>query len=102
MDFQGFKIDTIMNIRKDLTWSDLKPDGPDGLADVYKIPDKVTGIGDFLMEMCGNVVFEPYDALTVGGNVCERDVLPRFIGDEGYFFRSLRLNRVMLTEKTII
>ena len=37
----GFRIDAIMNIKKDLTWSDLKPDGPDGLADVYKITGKV-------------------------------------------------------------
>ena len=33
----GFRIDAIMNIKKDLTWSDLEPDGPDGLADVYKV-----------------------------------------------------------------
>ena len=39
----GFRIDAIMNIKKDLTWSDLKPDGPDGLADVYKITGKVEG-----------------------------------------------------------
>ena len=25
----GFRIDAIMNIKKDLTWSDLEPDGPD-------------------------------------------------------------------------
>ena len=81
----GFRIDAIMNIKKDLTWSDLKPDGPDGLADVYKITGKVEGIGDFLMEM-KHRCFEPYDALTVGEAMfVKEDILPRFIGDEGYF-----------------
>ena len=85
LGLSGFRIDAIMNIKKDLTWSDLKPDGPDGLAGVYKIPDKVTGIGDFLMEMKQRC-FEPYDALTVGEAMfVKEDILPRFIGDEGYF-----------------
>ena len=81
----GFRIDAIMNIKKDLTWSDLKPDGPDGLADVYKITGKVEGIGDFLMEM-KHRCFEPYDALTVGEAMfVKEDILPRFIGEDGYF-----------------
>ena len=81
----GFRIDAIMNIKKDLTWSDLKPDGPDGLADVYKITGKVEGIGDFLMEM-KHRCFEPYDALTVGEAMfVKEDILPQFIGEDGYF-----------------
>ena len=81
----GFRIDAIMNIKKDLTWSDLKPDGPDGLADVYKITGKVEGIGDFLMEM-KHRCFEPYDALTVGEAMfVKEDILSQFIGEDGYF-----------------
>ena len=81
----GFRIDAIMNIKKDLTWSDLKPDGPNGLADVYKITGKVEGIGDFLMEM-KHRCFEPYDALTVGEAMfVKEDILPQFIGEDGYF-----------------
>ena len=81
----GFRIDAIMNIKKDLTWSDLEPDGPDGLADVYKVTGKVKGIGDFLLEM-KHRCFEPYDALTVGEAMfVKEEILPQFIGDQGYF-----------------
>ena len=78
----GFRIDAIMNIKKDLTWSDLEPDGPDGLADVYKVTGKVKGIGDFLLEM-KHRCFEPYDALTVGEAMfVKEEILPQFIGDQ--------------------
>ena len=91
----GFRIDAIMNIKKDLTWSDLKPDGPDGLADVYKITGKVEGIGDFLMEM-KHRCFEPYDALTVGEAMfVKEDILPQFIGEDGYFSTIFALNHAM-------
>ena len=81
----GFRIDAIMNIKKDLIWSDLEPDGPDGLADVYKVTGKVKGIGDFLLEM-KHRCFEPYDALTVGEAMfVKEEILPQFIGDQGYF-----------------
>lgn len=81
----GFRIDAIMNIKKDLTWSDLSADGPDGLADVYKVTGKVTGIGDFLMEM-KHRCFDPYDGLAIGEAMfVKEDILKNFIGDDGYF-----------------
>lgn len=32
----GFRIDAIINIKKDLEFKDLEPDGEDGLAGVWK------------------------------------------------------------------
>ena len=92
----GFRIDAIMNIKKDLTWSNLKPDGPDGLADVYKITGKVEGIGDFLMEM-KHRCFEPYDALTVGGGyVCKKKIFFHNLSVKtDIFLRFLHLNHAM-------
>ena len=91
----GFRIDAIMNIKKDLTWSDLKPDGPDGLADVYKITGKVEGIGDFLMEM-KHRCFEPYDALTVGEAMFVKKIFFHDLSVKmDIFLRFLHLNHVM-------
>ena len=81
----GFRIDAIMNIKKDLTWSDLPADGSDGLADVYKVTGKVDGIGDFLLEM-KHRCFDPYDGLAIGEAMfIKEDIVKDFIGDDGYF-----------------
>ena len=44
----GFRIDAIINIKKDPTFADLTPDGPDGLASVWHMVEKVNGVGDLL------------------------------------------------------
>ena len=47
--------------------------------------------------------FEPYEALTVGEAMfVKEDILPRFIGKDGYFLRFLHLNHVMPIEKAKI
>ena len=81
----GFRIDAIMNIKKDLTWADLPADGADGMADVYKVSRKVHGIGDFLKEMRQRC-FDPYDGLGIGEAMfLEEDAVKNFIGEKGYF-----------------
>jgi oligo-1,6-glucosidase len=81
----GFRIDAIMNIKKDLTWSNLPADGPDGLADVYKANQKSSGIGDFLMEL-KRKCFEPYDGFAIGEAMFLREgEIGNFLGEEGYF-----------------
>ncbi len=81
----GFRIDAIMNIKKDLTWTDLPADGPDGMADVYKVSQKVDGIGDFLMEMRRRC-FDPYDGLAIGEAMfLKEEAVKHFIGENGYF-----------------
>ena len=81
----GFRIDAIMNIKKDLNFPDYEPDGADGMASCWKMVESVNGVGDYLEDMKHNT-FEKYDAFTVGEvfNMKENE-RPEFIGDDGHF-----------------
>lgn len=81
----GFRIDAIMNIKKDLTWSDLEPDGPDGMGAVHRCIEKAEGIQEFLMEM-RQKCFDPYNAFTIGEAMdLDETMIKNIIGDNGYF-----------------
>lgn len=81
----GFRIDAIINIKKDLNFPSFEPDGIDGLAACTKMVEEVEGVGEFLAEM-KRETFQKYDAFTVGEvfNMKE-DELREFIGEEGHF-----------------
>ena len=81
----GFRIDAIINIKKDLAFPDLEPDGPDGLAACWRMVENANGVGEFLEELKTNT-FQKYDAFTVGEvfNMKEGE-LAEFIGDNGHF-----------------
>ena len=81
----GFRIDAIINIKKDLKFPDYEPDGPDGLASCTVMVDNVEGVGEFLQEL-KHETFDKYDAFTVGEvfNMKE-DELEEFVGEEGHF-----------------
>lgn len=81
----GFRIDAIINIKKDLDFPDFEPDGPDGLASCVKMVEEVDGVGVLLEEM-KRETFEKYDAFTVAEvfNMKE-DERKEFIGDDGHF-----------------
>ncbi len=81
----GFRIDAIINIKKDLKFSSFAPDGPDGLASITKMVEEVDGVGELLEEM-KHRTFEKYNAFTVAEvfNMREEE-LPEFIGDNGHF-----------------
>ena len=81
----GFRVDAIINIKKDLSFPDFEPDGPDGLAHCWKMVDSVDGAGDLLQDLKRNT-FSKYDSFTVGEvfNMHEGE-LENFIGDEGHF-----------------
>ena len=81
----GFRIDAIINIKKNLDFPSFQPDGPDGLAFCTKMVESADGIGDFLQEL-KRETFAKHDAFTVGEvfNMKE-DELAEFIGDEGHF-----------------
>ena len=81
----GFRIDAIINIKKDLSFQDFEADGDDGLCDMIKMLEKVIGIGDMLKEL-KEETFDKYDAFTVGEvfNAKEGE-LYKFIGKDGYF-----------------
>lgn len=81
----GFRIDAIINIKKDLKFPDFEPDGADGMASCWKMVESVDGVGELLEDLKKNT-FQKYDAFTVGEvfNMKE-DELPDFIGENGHF-----------------
>ena len=81
----GFRIDAIINIKKDLEFPDFEPDGADGMAGCWKMVESVDGVGELLEDLKKNT-FQKYDAFTVGEvfNMKE-DELPEFIGENGHF-----------------
>ena len=81
----GFRIDAIINIRKNLAFPDFEPDGKDGLAGCWKMVESVEGVGEYLEDLKKNT-FQKYDAFTVGEVFnMKKEELPQFIGDDGHF-----------------
>ena len=81
----GFRIDAIINIKKDLSFPDYPADGPDGLAMCTKMVDSVEGVGDFLADLKTHT-FAKHDAFTVAEVFnMKPEELKCFIGDDGYF-----------------
>lgn len=81
----GFRIDAIINIKKNLDFPDFEPDGADGLASCFKMVESADGIGKFLEDLKKNT-FQKYDAFTVAEvfNMKEGE-LAEFIGEDGHF-----------------
>lgn len=81
----GFRIDAIINIKKDLAFPNFEPDGDDGLVSITKMVEEVDGVGELLEEM-KHKTFEKYNAFTVAEvfNMKEEE-LPEFIGYNGHF-----------------
>lgn len=81
----GFRIDAIINIKKDLSFPDYPADGPDGLAMCTKMVDSVEGVGEFLADLKTHT-FAKHDAFTVAEVFnMKPEELKCFIGDDGYF-----------------
>ena len=81
----GFRVDAIINIKKDLTFPDYEPDGPDGLAACWKMVEQVHGV-DEMLEALKRETFQKYDAFTVGEVFNMREgALQNFIGEDGHF-----------------
>ncbi|WP_252243265.1 MULTISPECIES: alpha-glucosidase [unclassified Clostridium] len=81
----GFRIDAIINIKKDLRFEDFPPDREDGLCSLYNMLNAAQGVGDMLNEL-KRETFDKFDAFTVGEVFNEKeDELYKFIGKNGYF-----------------
>lgn len=81
----GFRIDAIINIKKDLSFPDYTPDGSDGRAACWRMVEQVDGVGDMLAGLRDNT-FKKYDAFTVGEVFnMQPGMLQKFIGEDGYF-----------------
>ncbi|MEI3245822.1 MAG: alpha-glucosidase [Lachnospiraceae bacterium] len=94
----GFRIDAIINIKKDLAFPDLEPDGPDGLAACWKMVERVDGVGEMLEDLKEHT-FAKRDAFTVGEvfNMKE-DEMTEFIGDNGHFSTIFDFSAHMLSD----
>lgn len=94
----GFRIDAIINIKKDLAFPDLEPDGPDGLAACWKMVERVDGVGEMLEDLKAHT-FAKRDAFTVGEvfNMKE-DEMVDFIGDNGHFSTIFDFSAHMLSD----
>ena len=81
----GFRIDAIINIKKNLEFPDFEPDGKDRLASCWKMVESVNGVGDLLEDLKKNT-FQKYDAFTVAEVFnMKKDELSEFIGEDGHF-----------------
>lgn len=94
----GFRIDAIINIKKDLAFPDMEPDGDDGLASCWRMVENVEGV-DALLEDLKNHTFAKKDAFTVGEvfNIGVED-LPDFIGENGHFSTIFDFSANMLSD----
>lgn len=81
----GFRIDAIINIKKDLSFKNFAPDGPDGLTSIWRMVESVDGVGELLEDLKKNT-FEKYQAFTVAEVFnMKKDELEEFIGENGHF-----------------
>ena len=94
----GFRIDAIINIKKDLAFPDMEPDGDDGLASCWRMVENVEGV-DALLEDLKNHTFAKKDAFTVGEvfNIGVED-LSDFIGENGHFSTIFDFSAHMLSD----
>lgn len=81
----GFRVDAIINIKKDPEFRSFPADGPDGLAGCWRMVEAVDGVGDMLEELKRNT-FARYDAFTAGEVFnMKPEELEEFIGSRGHF-----------------
>lgn len=81
----GFRVDAIINIKKDLRFMDFPADREDGMCAPTTMLAYAQGVTDFLKEM-KQEAFAPYDAFTIGELFDFRpEELRRYIGEQGCF-----------------
>lgn len=94
----GFRIDAIINIKKDPAFPSFEPDGPDGLAACVKMVEEVEGVGEYFEDIKKHT-FAKYDAFTVAEVFnMKDDELAEFIGDDGHFSTMFDFSAHMLAQ----
>ena len=95
----GFRIDAIINIKKDLEWRSLPSEQENGLVPVRYSLANAQPIEPFLQEM-KEKTFARYNAFTVGEVFNETDEeLHFFIGEEGVFSSIFDFKQTILGQK---
>lgn len=81
----GFRLDAIINIKKDLRFQDFPADRDDGMCAATTMLKYAEGVHEFLQKM-KREAFAPYDAFTIGELFDFRQgEMARYIGEEGCF-----------------
>jgi len=98
----GFRVDAIMNIEKDLSFPGLPADSDDGMASSATMSHKLSGkIGHFLNEMNEKTV-ALHDKFSVGEAFgVDTALYPNFIGDKGCFGTIFDFKPRELVEKSV-
>ena len=95
----GFRIDAIINIKKDLEWRSLPSDRDNGLVPVLESLVNAQPIEPFLQELKERT-FAKYNAFTVGEVFNETDEeLHFFIGKDGVFSSIFDFKQTMLGQE---
>ena len=95
----GFRIDAIINIKKDLEWRSLPSDRDNGLVPVPESLVNAQSIEPFLQEL-NERTFAKYNAFTVGEVFNETDEeLHFFIGKDGVFSSIFDFKQTMLGQE---
>ena len=95
----GFRIDAIINIKKDLEWRSLPSDRKNGLVPVPESLVNAQPIEPFLQELKERT-FAKYNAFTVGEVLNETDEeLHFFIGKDGVFSSIFDFKQTMLGQE---
>ncbi|MBC2581662.1 alpha-glucosidase [Clostridium sp. DJ247] len=93
----GFRIDAIINIKKDLEFPSYPSDSDDGLVRVTKMVEEVNGVGEMLQEM-KHQTFDKFEAFTVAEVFdMKEDELTGFIGEGGHFSTMFDFSANILT-----
>lgn len=81
----GFRLDAIINIKKDTRFQDFPADREDGMCSAAAMLKEAKGVHEFLQEM-KREAFAPYEAFTIGELFDFRpEEMERYIGEEGCF-----------------
>ncbi len=81
----GFRLDAIINIKKDLRFRDFPADREDGMCSAAVMLQYAQGVHDFLQEM-KREAFAPYQAFTIGELFDFRpEEMELYIGRDGCF-----------------
>ena len=81
----GFRLDAIINIKKDVNFPDFPADREDGLCFGGMAIEQAEGVHEFLQEM-KREAFAPYEAFTIGELFnFKEDEMEKYIGEKGCF-----------------
>lgn len=81
----GFRLDAIINIKKDVNFPDFPADREDGLCFGGMAIEQAEGVHEFLQEM-KREAFAPYEAFTIGELFnFKEDEMEIYIGEKGCF-----------------